>query len=124
MELEDILKSEVVDLSSIKSFFAEDRDALTQIIEVYISDTEPRIATLEDSLNTVDYPTIKSIAHFLKSSFGLMGIKCADDIAELEKIAERREPETTVKEKLNYIIPICKDSLVEYKRILSDIKAL
>lgn len=124
MELEDILKSEVVDLTSIKSFFAEDKDALTQIIEVYISDTEPRVAILEENLTSIDYSSIKSIAHFLKSSFGLMGIKCAEDIAELEKIAERRESEAIIKEKLNYIIPICKNSLKEYKRILSDIKSL
>lgn len=124
MDIESVLQSEIVDLSSLKSFFAADKDALTQIIEVYISDTEPRIKILEESLVTIDYKEIKSISHFLKSSLGLMGIKCADDIAELEKMADRKEPEAAIKTKLNYIIPICKESIVEYKRILQAIKSL
>lgn len=123
MNIETILVSEVVDLTSLKDFFASDKDALTQIIQVYISDTEPRVNTLEESLQTVDYPTIKSISHFLKSSFGLMGIQCTKEIAELEKMADNQESEEIVKERLAYIIPICKKSIVEYKRILAELEA-
>lgn len=122
MDIQSILISEVVDLTSLKDFFASDKDSLTQIIQVYISDTEPRINILEESLQTVDYPTIKSISHFLKSSFGLMGIKCTNDIAALEKLADSRESEEIIKEKLAYIIPICRESIVEYKRILDQLE--
>ena len=123
MNIQGILVSEVVDLTSLKDFFASDKDALTQIIQVYISDTEPRINTLEESLQTVDYPTIKSISHFLKSSFGLMGIKCTNEIAALEKMADNRESEEIIKERLAYIIPICRESIVEYRRILAELEA-
>nr|WP_298995421.1 Hpt domain-containing protein [uncultured Polaribacter sp.] len=124
MEIESVLESNVVDLTSLKTFFASDKDALIQIIQVYISDTEPRIKTLEESLTNIDYTEIKSISHFLKSSFSLMGINCSEEIAELEKMADRKEKDSLIKEKLNYIIPICKESIVEYKIILQKLEAL
>ena len=91
MELENVLTSNVVDLTSIKSFFASDKDMLIQLIGVYLSDTTPRIETLEQSLIQVNYDDVRSICHFLKSSFGLMGIGCLDEIAALEKQAQHHE---------------------------------
>jgi len=124
MEIENILTSEVVDLTSIKSFFATDKDALMQLIEVYINDTSPRLSKLENNVEQVDYEDVRGISHFFKSSFGLMGVKCASDIAELEKLAQNKEDEKVIKDKLNYILPICKNSVVEYSRILDDLRAL
>ena len=40
---------------------------------------------LEKSLTKIDYSAIKDISHFLKSSFALMGIRCLNEIIELEK---------------------------------------
>lgn len=124
MEIEKILTSEIVDLSSIKSFFANDKDMLIQLIGVYLSDTTPRIGKLEHSLITVNYEDVSSICHFLKSSFGLMGISCLDEIAALEQLAKNNESESIIKEKLNFIIPICKDSITEYTLILNKLEAL
>ncbi|WP_430928998.1 hypothetical protein [Polaribacter marinivivus] len=53
-----------------------------------------------------------------------MGIKCSEEIAELKKMADRKEKDSLIKEKLNYIIPICKESIVEYKVILQKLEAL
>jgi HPt (histidine-containing phosphotransfer) domain-containing protein len=124
MELEKILTSEVVDLTSIKSFFANDKDMLIQLITVYLSDTTPRVATLEKSIKTVNYEDVRGICHFLKSSFGLMGISCLEAVAALEQQAKNKESEAIIKERLNYIIPICKESITEYKAILSKLEAL
>jgi hypothetical protein len=124
MEIENILISDVVDLSSLKAFFATDKDSLMQLIEVYLSDTEPRIDTLEESIKEIDYASIKSISHFLKSSFGLMGIGCLDEIAELEKQADRKEEKANIIKNLNIVIPICRDSITEYTIILNKLKTL
>ncbi|MBU3010057.1 hypothetical protein KO506_01410 [Polaribacter vadi] len=124
MEIEKILTSNVVDLSSIKSFFANDKDMLIQLIGVYLSDTTPRIETLEASLLDVNYEDVRSICHFLKSSFGLMGISCLEEVANLELLAKDQESPEVIKEKLNNIIPICKESLVEYKLILDKLEVL
>ena len=124
MEIEKILTSDIVDLSSIKSFFASDKDMLIQLIGVYISDTTPRVNTLEKSITTVNYDDVKSICHFLKSSFGLMGVKCLDEVAALEKLAQNNESETIIKEQLNFVVPICNESIVEYTLILNKLEAL
>ena len=124
MEIEKILTSNVVDLTSIKSFFATDKDKLIQLIGVYLSDTIPRVDTLENSIAIINYDDVKNICHFLKSSFGLMGVRCLDEIAALEKQAQNNESETIIKERLSYVVPICKESIVEYKMILSKLEAL
>lgn len=124
MEIEKILTSDVVDLSSIKSFFASDKNSLIELIGVYLSDTTPRVDTLEKSISEVDYEAVRSICHFLKSSLGLMGVNCLNEIAELEKQAQGQEPEEVIKEKLKYVVPICKESIVEYQIILNKLEAL
>lgn len=124
MNIESILESEVVDLTSLKTFFASDLDSLKEIIEVFITDSEPKIADLEKNLETVNYTETKSIAHFFKSSFGLMGIKCVNEITELETNAENKVDEQVILDQLNFIVPICKNSISEYKEILSKLEAL
>ncbi len=124
MEIEKVLTSDVVDLSSLKSFFASDKDSLIQLITVYLSDTKPRTTTLEESLTNVDYESIRSICHFLKSSLGLMGVSCLNEIANLEKLAQAKEPENIIVEQLKFVTPILKNSIVEYQIILEKLKAL
>ena len=67
---------------------------------------------------------MKSICHFLKSSFGLLGVKCLDEIAALEKQAQEKESEAIIQEKLHFVLPICRESIVEYKLILVRLEAL
>jgi|KNS7NT10metaT_FD_contig_31_2226631_length_1083_multi_3_in_0_out_0_1 HPt (histidine-containing phosphotransfer) domain-containing protein len=124
MEIEKVLTSDVVDLSSLKSFFASDKDSLIQLITVYLSDTTPRTIVLEYSITNVNYEDVRSICHFLKSSLGLMGVKCLHEIANLEKLAQAREPESAIIEQLKLVIPILKNSTEEYKKILEKLKAL
>lgn len=124
MEIESILKSDVVDLTSIKSFFASDKDMLIQLINVYLSDTNPRLETLEQSLTEVDYEAVRGICHFLKSSFGLMGVSCLEEVAIVEKLAQNNEDETIIKQKLSNIIPVINKSIIEYKIILKKLEAL
>lgn len=124
MVIQEILTSSIVDLTSLKEYFSTDKDSLIQLIGVYISDTTPRIDTLEESLTNVDYESVKSICHFLKSSFGLLGVKCLDEIAALEKQAQEKESEAIIQEKLRFVLPICRESIVEYKLILVRLEAL
>tara|TARA_B110000091_G_C13755113_1_gene449502 strand:+ start:104 stop:478 length:375 start_codon:yes stop_codon:yes gene_type:complete len=124
MVIQEILTSSIVDLTSLKEYFSTDKDLLIKLIGVYISDTGPRIDILEESLTNIDYESVKSICHFLKSSFGLLGIKCLDEISALEKQAQKKESEVIIQEKLNFVLPICRESIVEYKLILARLEAL
>lgn len=124
MEIEEILTSNVVDLSSIKSFFASDKEMLIQLIGVYISDTTPRVNTLKESLSVVNYEEVRNISHFLKSSLGLMGVKCLDEITALEQKAINMESEEIIKSDLTKIIPICEESIAEYQQIMNKLELL
>tara|TARA_R110001592_G_scaffold165377_22_gene399722 strand:- start:2599 stop:2973 length:375 start_codon:yes stop_codon:yes gene_type:complete len=124
MDIQEILTSNVVDLTSLKEYFSSDKDSLIQLIGVYLSDTTPRVDILEESLTKVDYDSVRSICHFLKSSFGLMGVNCLEEIAALEKQAQSNEPEEVIKERLNFVIPICRASITEYKLILNRLESL
>jgi HPt (histidine-containing phosphotransfer) domain-containing protein len=124
MEIEKILTSNVVDLNNIKKFFSSDKKMVMELIDVFLTDTTPRIATLEENTTTLNYDEVKSVAHFLKSSIGWMGIKCLDEIEVLEELAQNKQPETIIKKQLNFIIPICKESIEEYKLILNKLEAL
>ncbi|MDP5106916.1 MAG: Hpt domain-containing protein [Polaribacter sp.] len=124
MDIQEILTSSVVDLTSLKEYFSSDKDSLIQLIGVYLSDTTPRVDILEESLTKVDYESVRSICHFLKSSFGLMGVNCLEEIAALEKQAQSNEPEEVIKERLNFVIPICRASITEYKLILNRLESL
>ena len=119
MEIDKILTSNVVDVSSVKSFFGTDKDMLIQLINVYLTETTPRLKILENNLSNLNYEEVRSVCHFLKSSFGLMGISCLEEITTLEQLAKQNDNENLIKEKLNYVIPVCKESIVEYKSMLT-----
>ena len=124
MELEKILSSEVVDLTSLKSFFASDRNMLIEIIRVFVSDTTPKIAILERNILKPNYKDVIDICIFLKSSFGLMGINCINEITDLEQLSKNNESDIIIKEKLNHVVLTTKESLTEYKTILDKLKSL
>ncbi|MHB0754156.1 Hpt domain-containing protein [Polaribacter sp. M15] len=124
MEIDKILTSNVVDVSSVKSFFGTDKDMLIQLINVYLTETTPRLKILENNLSNLNYEEVRSVCHFLKSSFGLMGISCLEEITTLEQLAKQNDNENLIKEKLNYVIPVCKESIVEYKSMLTKLEAL
>jgi HPt (histidine-containing phosphotransfer) domain-containing protein len=124
MQIENILISEVVDLTSLKSFFSTDKDSLIQLVTVYLSDTQPRLKLLKKSIITVNHEEVRSICHFLKSSLGLMGISCLEEITLLEKKAQNLDTEPAIKESLKYITTVLEDSIIEYQRILDQLKAL
>ncbi|WP_334057243.1 Hpt domain-containing protein [Polaribacter sp. P097] len=124
MQIENILTSEVVDLTSLKSFFSSDKDSLIQLVTVYLSDTKPRLALLKKSMDNVNYEEVRSICHFLKSSLGLMGVSCLEEITSLEKRAQNLDPEPIIKERLQPITKVLDESIVEYQRILDQLQAL
>ena len=124
MEIQAILKSNLLNLESLKEFFSEDKEVLIELINAYISDTSPRIKILEKSLINNDYSAVKDISHFFKSSFGLMGLNCLDEINQLEKLAIKKEEPELIQDKLNTVIKATNNSLKEYEVMLNQLKVL
>lgn len=124
MEIEKILTSTIVDTSSLIGYFSTDKESLIQLITVYLSDTEPRVEILKNSEEALDYEAVRSIAHFLKSSIGLMGVGCLDEIVALEEKTQHRDAEEEVKKDLVFVNKVLQESVLEYKRILEELEAL
>lgn len=124
MEIKTILKSNLLNLESLKEFFSDDKDLLIELIDAFVSDTSPRIKVLEKSLIDIDYSAVKDISHFFKSSFGLMGINCLDEIDLLEKLAIKKENPKLIIEKLSIVIKATNNGIVEYEDFLNKLKAL
>ena len=123
MEIEKILSSEVVDLTSLKSFFASDRNMLIEIIRVFVSDTKLKVTQLEENILKLNYEQIIEISQFLKSSYGLMGLSCLNELTVLEKLAGNDKKDNLIIIKLNEIIFNSKESITEYKKILKKLEA-
>lgn len=124
MKIEKILTSTIVDTSSLIGYFSTDKDSLIQLITVYLSDTEPRVEILKNSEEALDYEAVRSISHFLKSSIGLMGVGCLDEIAALEEKTQHRDAEEGIKKDLVFVNKVLQESVLEYKRILEELEAL
>ena len=124
MNIQNILISNVVDLTYPKEYFYSSKNSLVRLIGIYLSDTAPRVDILEESLTKVDCDLVKSIYHFLKSSFGLMHFNCLYEISALEKKSQSNEAKHFIKEILNYNLPICRESIIEYQLILDRLEAL
>lgn len=123
MELEEILSSEVVDLTSLKSFFASDRNMLIEIIRVFLSDTKLKLIQLEKNVLKANYKEIIDICQFLKPSYGLMGLSCLNELIVLEKLASNSKKESLFIDELNEIILNSRESITEYKKILKKLEA-
>ena len=119
MHTHEVLTSNIIDSNSLKEYFANDKGFLVQLIGVYLIDTTPRTTFLEESITTVNYESVKNTCNFLKLSFGLMSLKCLDEITELEEQAQKKEVK-----KLLFVIPTCKESNIEYKLTLDSLKTL
>jgi HPt (histidine-containing phosphotransfer) domain-containing protein len=124
MEIKAILKSNLLNLDSLRNFFSEDKNLLIELIDAFLSDTSPRIKVLEKSLIEIDYNAVKDISHFFKSSFGLMGINCLDEIDQLEKLAIKKEKPELIKDKLSTVIKATNNSIVEYEIMLNKLNTL
>ena len=124
MDFKSFLKSEIIDLSSIKNFFSDDKELLVELISVFINDTKPKVDILEKNINQLNFSEVQSISHFFKSSFGLMGINCLDEIDQLEKLAIKKENPKLIQDKLSTVIKVTNNSIVEYRAILNKIKTL
>ncbi|ARV16751.1 hypothetical protein [Polaribacter sp. SA4-12] len=124
MEIRAILKSNLLNLDSLRDFFSEDKDLLIELINAFISDTSPRIKILEKSLIDIDYNSVKDISHFFKSSFGLMGINCLDEINLLEKLAIEKENPKLIQDKLSNVIKASNNGIAEYEVMLGKLKTL
>ena len=82
-----------------------------------------KVQQLKESVQTSDFINIKAAAHFLKSSFNVMGLKSTQSLIEMEHLSIQQSNIEKISELLKEVVIDFDESVVEYKRILSIVTA-
>jgi hypothetical protein len=83
---------------------------------------DKKIEELQNAIKDEDYLLIEKTAHFLQSSFSMMGLSCYDDISKLEMMATQKEKITAISTLFKSITPSYRASIREFEFILKKLK--
>ena len=117
------LTSDIVDLTYLNEYFLGERAPLIDVITMFLEQTKKKIEELQNAIKDEDYSLIKKTAHFLKSSFSMMGLPCYDDISKLEMMGAQKEKITTITTLFKSITPSYRASIREFEFILKKLKS-
>ena len=118
------VNSIIVDLTFLNENFGQDYDAYSQMIVYFLDQSDEKVLQLKESVQKSDFINIKSAAHFLKSTFNIMGLKSTQSLIEMEHLSIRESSIERISELLNNVVIDFDESVIEYKRILSIITEL
>ncbi|WP_445748497.1 Hpt domain-containing protein [Polaribacter sp.] len=118
------IKSNIVDLKFLNENFGQDYDSYSQMIVYFLDQSDEKVQQLKDSVQSSDFINIKAAAHFLKSSFNVMGLKSTPYLIEMEHLSIQQSNIEKISELLNEVVLDFDQSVVEYKRILSIVTEL
>lgn len=113
------IKSNIVDLTFLNENFGQDYDSYSQMIVYFLEQSDEKVQQLKESVQTSDFINIKAAAHFLKSSFNVMGLKSTQSLIEMEHLSIQQSNIEKISELLKEVVIDFDESVVEYKRILS-----
>ena len=95
------IKSNIVDLTFLNENFGQDYDSYSQMIVYFLEQSEEKVQQLKESVQTSDFINIKAAAHFLKSSFNVMGLKSTQSLIEMEHLIIQQSNIEKISELLN-----------------------
>lgn len=113
------ITSDIVDLNFLNENFGEDYNAYAQMIIYFLDQSDEKVQILMESVRSQDFETIKSTAHFLKSSFNIMGLKCKDFLIEMESLSINKYDIEKICHLSKLVETDFNESVIEYKRLLS-----
>ena len=121
--IKQILTSNIVDLTYLNECFLEERAPLIDVITIFLEQTKKKIEELQNAIKDEDYLLIEKTAHFLQSSFSMMGLSCYDDISKLEMMGAQKEKITAISILFKNITPSYRASIREFEFILKKLKS-
>ncbi|MGG6231646.1 Hpt domain-containing protein [Tenacibaculum sp. SDUM215027] len=111
--------SEIVDLSFLNNNLSDDIELYTEMISVFLTESKGKVTTLKKASNEEDFTLIKEVAHFLKSSFTIMGLKSKNLLVEIEELSSQSKNIKRIRSLINSVIDNYQESIIEYERMLS-----
>ncbi|NQW35420.1 MAG: Hpt domain-containing protein [Flavobacteriales bacterium] len=122
-DVKQTLTSDILDLTYLNECFLGERAPQIYVITIFLEQTKKKIEELQNAIKDEDYSLIKKTAHFLKSSFSMMGLSCYDDISKLEMMGTQKEKITTISTLFKSITPSYRASIREFEFILKKLKS-
>ncbi|MBX2844318.1 MAG: Hpt domain-containing protein [Flammeovirgaceae bacterium] len=110
------LTSNITNFYYLSEFSENDIGFMREMVEVFIKETPRELQKLQFALSKRDWKTIGSIAHSLKTSVRLMGMKDLHmEIEELEISGKSEKDVKSIPERTEKIIKICEEAIAELK---------
>ncbi|MCT4699687.1 Hpt domain-containing protein [Tenacibaculum haliotis] len=111
--------SSIVDTSFLNEQLDGDPEQIAMMISLFLKQSPKKIAELKEGVQKNDFIEIKAAAHFLKSSFAIMGISSKDLLSKVEKLSATNSELEKIKAFCTVIFKNYQESILEYKKILS-----
>lgn len=90
---------------------------IKDLMDAFIKQISEELQSINDAIIKTDYPTIKNIAHTMKSSVSIMGISVLTPVLqEMEELAKAASDIERIKELNQKLHVICKQALEEIER--------
>ena len=100
--------SKLYDLKGLMKLFGNDKETITNMIELFISDTTQQWKQLTNEYDNANLPAMAEFAHKLKASIDMMGI---DTLKEVIRDIEKCGKGTNPGQDLPNLISSCNDTL-------------
>lgn len=122
METKTKIESSIVNLDLLNECFSEDTDLQIQVISIFLKETPIKMNLLFAGIKDSNYKQIEENSHFLKSSFGTLGVNLNKEFLVIENLAREKSDLDRIKNILNTTSSLYNSSINEYKRILDSLK--
>ncbi|MFC5270187.1 response regulator [Adhaeribacter terreus] len=107
-----------IDLTFLKEMAAGNQTFMDEIIGMFISATPESLQKMQEAINENDWTNVKAIAHRLKSSMFLIGIKELEmNMATIEQNAQNAEENELVQKLLDRTKKICEAAITKLKQL-------
>ncbi|HBS86007.1 MAG: hypothetical protein A2W91_08380 [Bacteroidetes bacterium GWF2_38_335] len=104
----------ICDMSYIKESFGEKNNLIIEIIDTFISQVSEELLTINDAVEKIDFKTIRSTAHKMKTSVSIMGISSIKPILVEMEITGESDSDIKKLSELNHKLnSLCSQAIAE-----------
>jgi hypothetical protein len=118
METKNKIESTIVNLNLLNDCFFGETKLQIDVISIFLKETPVKMDLLFTGIKESNFKQIEENAHFLKSSFGTLGVDLNKEFLVIENLAREKSELNTIKTILNDTNSLYNLSINEYKRIL------
>lgn len=104
----------VTNLAGLKEMMGGKKHLVKEIIDVFLKQVPDELSGLNNAINNMDYPAIKSIAHTMMSTVSIVGAsELAPILFELESLGTKATDIERIKNIHKKVITLCDKAIKE-----------